>query len=137
MAQGYLLTMTINAQAVQFQNVGVRITADEIDTSSSLNSNGTPNPGVSDVFGDLKTLFCEIGTVIKDPIVTALMGAFIPGTRYGFAWTITYGARTYSGSYFYVQEHNLDASIPGAARFRMTFRSVQSPGSGINGFLIS
>ncbi len=137
MPQGYLLTLTMNATPIQFQNVGVRITADEIDAASSLNSDGTYNPGVSDVFGDLKTLFCEIDTVIKDTLVITLMGSFIPGERYGYPWVIAYGARSYSGSYFYVQEHNLNTSIPGAARFRMSFRSIQRAGSGVNGFLIS
>jgi hypothetical protein len=46
--------------------VGVRVTADEIDTSSSMNNVVNYNPGFSDVVGDLKTLFCEIDTVIKD-----------------------------------------------------------------------
>jgi hypothetical protein len=64
------------------------------------------------------------------------MGAFVPGNRYPYAWQITYGARTYSGNGFYVQEHNLNASIPGAARFRMTFRSIQGVSSA-GGFGIS
>lgn len=130
MSQGYRLTLTIpggTGDLVQFQNATVRSTSDELDTSSSLNADGSPNEGFSDADGDLGTVFVEIDTIIKDARVRAFMAAFEPGTRYpNVAWDVTYIDTGYAGVGLYCQDFNMTAAIPGAARMRMSFRSLQA-----------
>jgi len=125
MSQGYLLRLTIDATPVQFQNVDVDVDGDDLDTSASINPDGTFNAGLADIDPDLLVATVSIDTVIKDARVLAMMAAFVPKRKYDALWSAVYGARTYGGRGLYVMHHRIRGRIPGDARLQMTFRSIQ------------
>lgn len=130
-AQGYLLTLNMDGLGgqgyAQFQNVSVRNTSDQIDTSSSINLDGQFNNGYSDVDGDLNTLFVDVDSVIKDNRVLTFMSLFRVGLRYeALAYEVAYEGQAYQGTGIYVSEIAINASIPGAAHLRFSFRSLQA-----------
>lgn len=136
MSQGYLVRLTIDGTPVQFQNVDGDIDGDDLDTSSSLNNDGSYNQGLADIDGDLIVGTVAIDTVIKDTRVLALMAAFVPKRKYDVLWSMAYGVRTYSFRSLYVMHHRIRGRIPGDARLQMTFRSTQGAGITAPGYVL-